>query len=120
MLNLVLLKDGESTWGDPKPCWELESPHNAERVKVEYPNNQAELLTLQSRRILLKCEDDRVIGYNAIGGDFFDKQNAFCEQMAGWYTVKNMKTIGRIIMRKIHLYGLIFPIYLVVSIRQAS
>jgi CRISPR system Cascade subunit CasA len=48
------------------------------------PKSQAELLTLQSRRLLLKREDDRVVGFLLLGGDFFERENAFAEQMTIW------------------------------------
>jgi CRISPR system Cascade subunit CasA len=48
------------------------------------PESQASLLTMQSRRLLLSRNGDRVGGYCLLGGDFFQKQNAFSEQMTAW------------------------------------
>ena len=85
MLNFVFLKDGESLWGEQRPCWELEKARSGERTEIAQPDNAAQLLTLQSRRLLLHRENDgRVTGYSLLGGDFFDKENAFCEQMTVW------------------------------------
>lgn len=84
MLNLTLLKDGKSLWEEPKPCWELEKPRSGERTEIVEPDNYPELLTLQSRRLLLYREDDHVVGYRLLGGDFFNKENAFSEQMTVW------------------------------------
>ena len=84
MLNLVLLEDGEKAWRPPCPYWERSNPNYGERNEVPVPDNAAELLTLQSRRIILKKEGPKVIGYSLLGGDFFESQDAFCEQMTIW------------------------------------
>ena len=84
LLNLVLLKDGQELWAPPRPYWELDQPRSGERTEIPLPDNQATLLTLQSRRIFLHREESRVTGYRLIGGDFFERENAFCEQMTLW------------------------------------
>lgn len=84
MLDLVLLNEQRECWGRPRPIWELEAPRNQERTEIPLPDNQAELLTLQSRRILLKRAQERVTGFSLLGGDFFQKENAFAEQMTFW------------------------------------
>lgn len=84
MLNLIFLQDGEKTWKQPNPCWELPKVHSVERMEVHLPDNAAELFTLQSRRIFLKRKNEKVIGYSLLGGDFFESKNAFCEQMTVW------------------------------------
>lgn len=84
MLNLAFLKDGETLWGDSLPCWELDQPRAAERAQIAMPDNPAALLTFQSRRLILRCKDDRVTGYALLGGDFFERENAFSEQMTVW------------------------------------
>lgn len=91
MLNLILIQDGEKLWGKNCPCWELDSPRKEERTAIPQPDNQAELLTLQSRRLLLRREHEVVTGYTLLGGDFFDRQNAFCEQMTTWRQNKELK-----------------------------
>ena len=51
MLNLTFLKDGRSLWeGEDRPVWERE-PSKKERQEIAVPDNLAELLTLQSRRL---------------------------------------------------------------------
>lgn len=95
MLNLTLLKDGQRLWGENHPCWELEEPRSAERTEIALPDNPAELLTLQSRRLLLSREGDKVTGFALLGGDFFPRENAFTEQMTVWRdpdTKKSKKT----------------------------
>lgn len=88
MLNLVMLNDKGECWGKNVPVWELEQPRVQERTEIALPDNQAQLLTLQSRRLLLVREDDQVVGYQLLGGDFFDKANAFSEQMTLWVKVQ--------------------------------
>ena len=91
MLNMVLLPD-RKLWKEPEhPCWELETPRCGERVQISIPHNAAELLTLQSRRILLTREADEVTGYSLLGGDFFPKEDALQEQMTIWTDVKDKK-----------------------------
>lgn len=83
MLNMTLLQDGEDKWGEPRPIWEEELRED-ERAEIEPPDNPPKLLTLQSRRILLAREGKFVVGYSLLGGDFFEKQDAFFEQMTVW------------------------------------
>ena len=91
LLNLVLLKDGQELWAPPCPCWELDQPRCEERTEIPLPDNQAALLTLQSRRIFLYRKEGRVTGYRLIGGDFFERENAFCEQMTLWRKASEKK-----------------------------
>lgn len=84
MLNLVMLSEQEEPWGENRPVWELERPRTQERCEISMPDNQAELLTLQSRRLLLQREGQWVTGYRLLGGDFFNKVNAYAEQMTLW------------------------------------
>lgn len=86
MLNLVFLQDGVELWGENHPCWELETPRNEERKEIAVPDNPAELLTLQSRRLLLSRNGRSVAGFTLLGGDVFLKENAFAEQMTVWKT----------------------------------
>lgn len=91
MLNLVLLREDKTLWAEPKPVWEREKPKSAERTEIALPDNQAELLTLQSRRLLLARDKGRVVGYQLLGGDFFSKVNATAEQMTLWRKVEGKK-----------------------------
>ena len=84
MLNLTFLQDGQQLYKENHPCWELEQPHIAERVEIPIPDNQAELLTLQSRRLLLNRTENTVTGFCLLGGDFCPRENAFIEQMTAW------------------------------------
>lgn len=84
MLNLTFLQDGTKLWGENHPCWELDVPRSAERTEIALPDNPAQLLTLQSRRLLLHREEAMVTGCILLGGDFFKQENAFAEQMTVW------------------------------------
>lgn len=84
MLNFVLLSHTERIWNKPKPVWERDEPRRDERTCIGPPDNQAELLTLQSRRLLLMRENDVVTGYYLLGGDFFSDTNVIQEQMTAW------------------------------------
>ena len=92
LLNLVLLEDGKELWEAPQPVWEREKPKEGERTEIVMPNNQAELLTLQSRRLALERKEKSVIGYSLLGGDFFSKINATAEQMTMWERKSGKKT----------------------------
>lgn len=84
-LNLILLdhRDG-SLWKKEKPLWERETAPFEERRKIPFPDNLSELYTLQSRRLILKSDGEKVNGYSLLGGDFFDKENSFVEPMTLW------------------------------------
>lgn len=102
MLNLVLLKDGEQPWQPPLPCWELEHARSTERTEIPQPDNPAALLTLQSRRLLLNREGESVTGYTLLGGDFFERENAFCEQMTVWRAAQASKNAPVVYLPKRH------------------
>ena len=83
LLNLILVNK-EMVQNKANPIWEREKMPNAERIEIVMPDNLAELYTLQSRRILLKKSEERVTSYTLLGGDFFEKDNAFFEPMTVW------------------------------------
>lgn len=87
MLNLVFQREGDK-WNDNRPVWE-EEPKGEERTEIALPNNPAQLLTLQSRRLFLIRKEGKVTGYYLLGGDFFSKINAFAETMTVWAPVGN-------------------------------
>lgn len=84
MRNLMFLQDGGELWEPDVPCWELEDARSGERTEVACPDNFAELMTTQFRRILLERKENKVVGYTVLGGDFFDSTNAFAEPMTLW------------------------------------
>ena len=93
LLNLTLLKDGRELWDPPHPYWESDQPRTGERTEIPQPKDQAALLTLQSRRLILHREEGAVKGYRLLGGDFFQKENAFCEQMTLWRNPRKRRTL---------------------------
>lgn len=94
LLNLVLVNAQEdSPWRSAVPIWELETAREQERVQISLHPDQAALLTLQSRRLLLDRTSDRVTGFRLLGGDFFPKENAFAEQMTLWRPVVEKKLV---------------------------
>lgn len=104
MLNLVLLPNGGKTlWGDEVPIWEIDGADNSERVEIIIPNNPSELLTLQSRRILLEREDGKVTKYRFVSGAFFAKENALNEQMTVWKNAAKKETDPPVYEPKRHL-----------------
>ena len=94
MLNLVLVNaEQDAPWDSAVPIWELETAREQERVQIALRPDQAALLTLQSRRLLLDRQDDRVTGFRLLGGDFFPRENAFAEQMTLWRPIVEKKRI---------------------------
>ena len=91
MLNFVLTDDDEKPWSDSVPVWELEAPPTKERTQIPLPHDQAALLTLQSRRLILHRENGFATGYHLLGGDFFEKENALSEQMTVWSEIRDKK-----------------------------
>lgn len=96
MLNLVLVNLQEDVpWSSAIPIWELKMPREQERVQITLYPDQAALLTLQSRRLLLERIEDKVTGFRLLGGDFFPKENSFTEQMTLWRPIVEKKqTVG--------------------------
>lgn len=83
MLNFVMTDHNYDPFPDGKAIWES-SPRIEERVIIPMPESPLEILTLQSRRILLKREEGFVTGYILMGGDIVDRENALIEQMTVW------------------------------------
>ncbi|MEG1471510.1 MAG: type I-E CRISPR-associated protein Cse1/CasA [Clostridia bacterium] len=102
LLNFVLLKNGTTLWDREVPLWEKEKIKAAERTEIACPNNPSELLTLQSRRLLLKRENQHVVGYALLGGDFFDKTLSDSEQMTLWRIASKKDEVPIVIQPKRH------------------
>lgn len=89
LLNFVLLDKDKEPWESAEPIWEKE-PFTTMICRRITPNSdQAELLTVQSRRILLIKDGGRVTGYHITKGDCFDKKNFFLEEMTLWRKQKD-------------------------------
>ena len=88
MLNFVLLDDRNEVFADhevsSRAYWEKPVCTIIENLIVQ-PRAQKDLLTMQSRRILLKRTGGKVIGYLSTMGDYFDKdQPLINETMTLW------------------------------------
>ncbi len=94
LLNMTMLADSTGDlWGsDDLPVWELPAPCAEERRTIPMPDNLAGLLTLQSRRIMLIPDNNRVVKYGILGGDAFSDQNALDEPMTIWWFQEDKKT----------------------------
>ena len=84
MLNLVLVDADESVFPDGVATWEPEECCTDERTPIPTPNSPLGILTLQSRRVLLQRDQDKVVGCRLMGGDIVAKENAVIEQMTMW------------------------------------
>ena len=67
------------------PSWEQDSRNAEFNRLINVPQDQAALLSLMSRRILLLRDDDnRIKNYYLAGGDYFEDTEVFQEQMTLW------------------------------------
>lgn len=87
MRNFALLQDGERMWTEPSPLWEQKEARQEQSSLIPHPTDQAKMLTMQSRRVILKRENEKVIGHILLGGDYIEPENAFAEQMTIWRKV---------------------------------
>jgi CRISPR system Cascade subunit CasA len=99
LLNLVMVTDdGNSILRFSPPIWEQSARTAAKEERR--PSGYAELLTWQSRRVLLFREKDHVTGMLSSYGDIFEKENMFIEQMSGWHPSSEKSAIGKYISNK--------------------
>lgn len=102
LLNLCPLKYGEKIWGKPSPIWERPVCKQQTR-KVAIPDNIPEAYTIQSRRLLLKRNDRKMVyGFKVLGGDFYERDNEPNEQMTIWNCYSDKKTKKTNITPKVH------------------
>jgi len=90
LMNFVLLFEDERLLPFGIPIWE-EPLKTALKLDL-HPNGYIDLLTLQSRRMLLSFDDEAVTGYIYSYGDIVDSKNMIVEQMTAWYTKSISKT----------------------------
>ncbi len=84
-LMLNYCANADSVRALPKmPAWEIHEPSSEFNRQIVPPNEQAALLTLQSRKIWLCREGDAVNAYRLAGGDWFEEDAHFDEQMTLW------------------------------------
>ena len=86
------------------PSWEQDNQNPKFNRAISAPNNQSALLSLMSRRICLKREENIVTGYYVYGGDFIgsksvengkaknlEEREIFDEQMTLWSAYQEEK-----------------------------
>ena len=88
LLNLVVI-NRDNIENNQMPIWEMESVRFDERVKIPFPNNLAELYTLQSRRIHLFRENGDITHFHVLAGDLISEERAFKEPMTVWKQKKD-------------------------------
>ena len=85
MLNYCAEQDGKEGIFTSSPTWEQDNNTTGFNRVIAVPDNQAALLTMQSRRIFLIRENDLVTGYYLSGGDYFEEEELFhTELMTLW------------------------------------
>lgn len=73
------------------PAWETDRRQIVFNQQIAVPDNQAALLTIQSRNLLLCEENGMVIAYKLAGGDWFEDEAVFEEQMTLWSGYQDKK-----------------------------
>lgn len=96
LLNYRAGYTSEGDTGDESlesPSWEQDNNVKTFNNPIPVPNNQAALLSLISRRIFLCRNDKGVTGYFLSGGDYFEDEEVFDEQMTLWRRYEEKKEI---------------------------
>ncbi|MCR5123166.1 MAG: type I-E CRISPR-associated protein Cse1/CasA [Ruminococcus sp.] len=87
MLNYVADCDDEKT---ELPSWETDDSRDFNK-QISVPSNQAAMLSLRSRKVLLCRENDTITGYYLAGGDYFENEDVPDELMTIWRGYKEKK-----------------------------
>lgn len=93
MLNYNFQIDSEYGVYYSTPSWESDSNDVKFNNEIAVPDNQAGLLSLMSRRIFLCRENGYVSGYYVSGGDYFESEDVFQEQMTLWKSYEEKKGV---------------------------
>ncbi|SDA32271.1 CRISPR system Cascade subunit CasA [Ruminococcus sp. YE71] len=93
MLNYVANADLDSDSLISKPFWEKDNNFKHSEL-IAVPNNQAELLSLQTRGAYFSRNDNKVTGVFLSGGYYFEENDVFIEQMTLWQAQKNKQNIN--------------------------
>ena len=88
MLNYNAESDSEYDVYVSTPSWEKDNNNAEFNTLIPVPDNQAALLSLMSRRVYLCRENGKVNGYYLSGGDYFEEDEVFSEQMTLWRSYK--------------------------------
>lgn len=92
LINLCALNSNGEAWGEPRPTWEQEPRINA-GIEIVPPDNLPELFTIQSRRLLIQRDNNKILGFRSIGGDYYSTVNDLVEPMTllKWDGKENFK-----------------------------
>ncbi|MBQ6983256.1 MAG: type I-E CRISPR-associated protein Cse1/CasA [Synergistaceae bacterium] len=92
MLNFCADLDVSNNIFDECPSWEQDNYNIEFNRLINVPRNQAALLSLMSRRVLLcRREDNKIEDYYLAGGDYFEDLEVFQEQMTLWAAYQESK-----------------------------
>ena len=80
LLNLCALNSQGEAWGSPNPAWET-GVNRKPGEEIVPPDNFPQICTIQSRRLLLMREGDKINGFRSIGGDYYSTKNDLLEPM---------------------------------------
>lgn len=83
-LMLNYRADYDTDRGVESPSWEIDYSKTDYNREISIPDNQAALLTLRSRHVYLIRKSDRVSQYYLAGGEWFEADAVFDEQMTLW------------------------------------
>ena len=84
MLNLALINN-DQVESNQTPVWEEKTLRYKERIDIPFPDNLAELYTLQSRRIhLFREANGEITHFHILAGDLVSSDSAFEEPMTAW------------------------------------
>ena len=91
MLNFVVVSDHQSYLS--QPAWEQDNNITEYNRIIPMPLNQAALLTIPSRRVLLHRSENsgKVDGYMLSGGDYIVEKDVYAEQETCWGTDQKKK-----------------------------
>jgi len=71
-----------------KELIELSKNYNPEMLREKYQSSWTPLKFTVQEVYFLNRKDQKVVSYKLLGGDFFEKENAFFEPMTVWNTPK--------------------------------
>ena len=92
MLNYNAESDSEYDVYISTPSWEKDNNNVEYNALIPVPDNQAALLSLMSRYVYLCRENGKVNGYYLAGGDYFEEDEVFSEQMTLWKSDKKKRS----------------------------
>ena len=89
--TLMLNYCADADTNNSQPSWEQENSVLKFNKNIAVPDNQAELLSLMSRRIYLCRENQTITGYYISGSDYFEDNEVFQEKITLWRSYQEKK-----------------------------